>query len=624
MAIDPLLQLLVNERRIDAERAAVVAAHAEREHLGVDTSLLALGIVDEPTLLSLLPRAWGGGVADRARLAGATTAARVALPRATAEEHRFVPLDISGRKLTVACCVPDDLTAFEMALDEVGFALSLYLRPLWTTEPLNARELHRLYGTPVPQRLRALVDGDDGAAAVVVPTSSPRSTTGFAMALADDVPGFSAVAEAALPSRGAAYDVVDEGDLAVVVVDEGDLAASTASPLADVAWSAPVATRFDAARVPTPSAAVVFPALTPDPSGWMIAPRGAFVFDAGPEPSAPVLSLVVDGTVVGPRSDARNVMQSAAPAPTSAAVDAAARQRRRTKVLWNIEDAAAEVALARTRDELLDVACRFAWRRLHSAAVVVRQADRLIVWDILDPNHDGDALRGFPLSMTGDHALARAFALAGPSVGPVDGDDPLCRLLGRTPHALLVVPVAVGGRVAAAVIGDNGERSVPATIVAELQRLAPRLGAALAALIVRQKRSASTLPVSVSVSVSVASTSTVPAPPSASSRVASPVDAAGAAAVVDDLDELRFTFDDGPLLPTRAPLAPPELAGRDVPPDIVVGALVSSPSMLPASASDRVVDQLPGAYAKEAVLLATWRRWIDAECDEFDADVSLL
>lgn len=204
MELDPLLRVLVDDGWLTEPQAATVAGHAEHERLGIDAALLSLGLVDEPTLLRLFPRAWGGEVADRLRLASATTAARAALPRPVAEEHRLVPLELNGRKLTVACCVPEDRSAFEMTIDEVGFSVNLYLRTLWTTEPLNARELHRAYGTPIPQRLRPLVDSLD-AGEETSRTGVPRSRSP-ATPQPPDVSGWSVTAriEPAAPTEAAA------------------------------------------------------------------------------------------------------------------------------------------------------------------------------------------------------------------------------------------------------------------------------------------------------------------------------------------------------------------------------------------------------------------------------------
>jgi hypothetical protein len=593
VTLPPLLRALIAARRLDDATAGATWDHARRTGVRADTALVQLGLLEDDELLAFLPRACGGGVADGARLTAATTAAIAALPRAVAEQHALVPLDLAGRKLTVACCVPDDVAAFDTVLDEVGFALRLYLRPLWTTERLGALHRHRLYGSPLPAFVDDLLGGRDGRRAQW-PPSARAARNGADAAMTSGAP----------PGRDgdAAPRAHDDGDDLFLFAAVGDAAAPASQPPRSIdagGWSASstTTTRDGWPRGGAPAGDRGSPAR--DESGWTLLARGERLLDD--DDDAPLgsarLSLVVDGTVA-----AANL-----PPGSSGVRDddhrrdedhGDRRRRRRTRVTWSVADAAAELALARSRDELLEVALRFAWRRLQTASLVVRQGASLVVWDILDPVHDGDDLRNAPLPAEGDHALARVFALGSPYLGPLDADDPLMRLLGRAPRAVVVVPVALPGRhPVAALVGDNGDRAIPLDVVAGLHRIGPRLGHALAALILRRKHAGATgeaIPrSSASPTPSTAPSSPLSSPPSSptatplSSPTATPTATRAEDAAAGRPAELELALDDAPATPS------------------------TTTQVQPAT-----MQVQPATILSPGVLLARWHAWRDGSGDD--------
>ncbi len=502
MFADPLLRLLSSPDPTSGRVALSTTAADEVIERSVllggttDTALQELGILDEAGALAALATAYEMPVADRAAHSvyvdvDENALLRATMPRKLADSHGCCPLRVEGRKLTVLCRASPDQQGHLAQLEELGFALSVVLTPLLTTEALLALATERIYNTPIPERLQR----------VLTPMSIDID---FDLESLDtiDSSGWSALSPPALP------------------------------PATEARWQ-PTAT---------------------DASGWQITGPGQIVLPPSSESTTtPKLELVVDGTVEGDLPEALRQQQLLAELD---AKDSERRRRRREKVLWSIDDAISEIAMGDTRDELLEVTLRFAWRRLQTAAVFVRVGSVLTCFDVLDPWLEAHDLRAFPLSAEGDHLIARAMTLMSPVVGPVDENDPICRLLGRRPRAVVVVPILLGDRAIGAVVGDNGDKPIASVVLAELQMLVPRLGKALGNLVLRARRAATV-------------SSTLP------------------------------TFLDAPLVPPTA--------AAGVAADVVTAAAASVDAALEVGPA---LPPSPGARGKEAVLQATARAWL--------------
>ena len=506
---DPLLRLLAQPDP-DGGRPALSSSTMDElvERIVLlggssDTCAQELGVLDEDTALRLLGQAHHLDVADRAAIQALrpglgdalTMSLRQVLPRKLATTHGICPLHLTGRRFTVLVKPNDDPLATAAVLEELGFALSLTLRSLITTEALWAQATEWVYGTPLPPRL-----------------STVLSPTTVDVDLEVDLPV----------------------DLAVDLHGDVNLGSSD-----DSGWVAV----SPAAAGPTPAA--VLPG-GDDTSGWHLARAGQVVL---PSSSTAVVPPVV--------------VDAAAPVVVDAAVRLA---RRRQKVLWSVDDAIAELALCRTRDELLDVTLRFAYRRLYTAAIFVRLSQGLSCFDVLDPLLDGHDLKGIVIPVDDTHALGRAVSLRSPSLGPVDAHDPLCRLLGRQPRSVLVVPIVFGQRVIGAIVGDNHDTPISPSLMGDLLRLQPALQRGLTALVV-----------------------------SARQLGPEPVVPAVAPAVVPAV--------------APAPVVLPPVAQAQAP------SSTASPFSVPRTSSVTVAPS-PGAQAKEALLQATWRAWLAVPVDD--------
>jgi Type II secretion system (T2SS), protein E, N-terminal domain len=152
-APDALATLLVRDGLLPQPR--VDEANERTVLLGgrLDTALLELGLLDEATLTPLLARAYGAPTATRDAILKADRALAHVFPRRLSEKHDVVPLEVSGRRLSVAVAGKPDLSL----LDEIGFMLSVYVKAIVVPEARLAWARARLYGSDVPARLGALL-----------------------------------------------------------------------------------------------------------------------------------------------------------------------------------------------------------------------------------------------------------------------------------------------------------------------------------------------------------------------------------------------------------------------------------------------------------------------------------
>ncbi|MCC7072439.1 MAG: hypothetical protein IT383_14010 [Deltaproteobacteria bacterium] len=418
MIADPLAALLGKEGVLP--QARVEEAQERQVLLGgtLDTALLELGGIDEATLLPLMERAYHARAVGKSELATVDAKVTALFPRRIAEKHAVVPVELSGRRLLLAVAGPPDLAL----LDEIGFMLSVYVRPAITTQARVAWALSRLYGVGVPPRLEAVLGR-----------------------MGEHAEDLRAAAEAwhARPALRPAPSPALE----------------PASPPTQASSSAPAA---------------------PDASGWSVAAHAGLDASA---PSAPALSALDGGSV--------EAAASAKAAQLRAARDPEVR-RRNERVLWTVDDAIAELALAEERDAMLDVVLRFAYRRLTTVAIFIQQRTAsgpgFVGWDVIDPLLSRQDIAVFALPAEGNHGLGQVYSMRSPFLGPLKREDPLVRLFGRKPRAVVLMPILVGDRLLGVLYGDASGRSIPPSALAELHMVVPRLGKGLGNLILRKKR----------------------------------------------------------------------------------------------------------------------------------------
>lgn len=118
----------------------------------LDTSLLELGSIDEPTLAEYLARASGLPPAPAEVLASPDPRLRRLLPLRLAERHGLVPFAQGERTLLMACTYPADAAL----LDEMGFLLSQRIEAHVAPEFRIRLAIERLYGQPASARMHEL------------------------------------------------------------------------------------------------------------------------------------------------------------------------------------------------------------------------------------------------------------------------------------------------------------------------------------------------------------------------------------------------------------------------------------------------------------------------------------
>jgi len=149
---DRIADLLVKDGIVSATDAERAAARQQEAGGALDTALLELDLVDEARLGGYLTRASGLPIAPDLAWGAPDARARRVFPAKVAERHGIAPFALEGRDLSVVSAYPPDLGL----LDEISFMLSLHLKPYVAAEWRVRDLVHRLYGTTVPLRLRAL------------------------------------------------------------------------------------------------------------------------------------------------------------------------------------------------------------------------------------------------------------------------------------------------------------------------------------------------------------------------------------------------------------------------------------------------------------------------------------
>jgi hypothetical protein len=474
-----LAAVMVRETDVDPAR---IDEALERQVVGgggLDTALMEMGLIDEERLLPLLEKVYGLPSIGREDIRKIDPGAVAVFPQRLAEKHGIVPLELSGRRLSVVVAHKPDLTL----LDEIGFMLSVYVRPFVTTEARLAYGLYRLYGVQLPPRMESLLGmmGEDPVAEL----------------------------EEEREAAGHPEPPAEKHD------DEVAVNAAAAAEQAALA-------RDDAAEEPPAGKAA--PSGTPGngatAGAWQVEGTGDAHLSEGDasEPTFKFAPARSESVLLGSRpadDDESEHADTEAPAATSASepteaereavraklladVDAQeaadkekADARRTERVRWTVDDAIAELAMADDRDAMVDVVLRFAHRRLTTAAMFVAHRDHFSGWDIIDPALDRGDITSISVPVTGEHVLAKLHEMRSPSLGTMGENDPLGVALGRQPRAVLLVPVMVESKLAAVLYGDCGEKSIPPSSLAELHMVAPRFGKALRNLILRQRQALS-------------------------------------------------------------------------------------------------------------------------------------
>jgi hypothetical protein len=555
-----LATLLIEEGGVIAERLDEALQRRVLSGGGLDTVVLEMGLVDEEAMLRLLSRSEGLPAVGKPLLDQAAADAVVLFPRRLAEKNRMVPLSLEGRHLSVAVARAPD----RALLDELGFMLSLNVRPFVTIEARIGYALCRRYGVPLPARIAKLLGmlGED-----------PDDLAPLSFSAPVDEPAKSLVEEGGWTAVSARYAVpAGEGQ------GLGQGQAAAASEL--LGGAAP------------PGRAL--------PSGATSPPGEARLH---------LLARLDEEDVAERAREERRRKERVAWTVDDAITEIALADER---------DAMLDVLLRFAYRRLRTVAIFVLQRH------ATKESKRgLVLWDLIHPEKGLKEVAPLVLDAEGTSTLAQLCDMRSHFLGPLQAGDPLATAFGERPRATVLVPILVGDVLAGVLYGDGGDKAIPPSSLAELHMVVPRLGQGLHNLIVRKKRAeasaasplelrmepkaeAHEVPV---IEVDLEGLNELAGLEPATSgfmRVQRPVE------LIDEPPQKKKRRSN---LNISAPVEDAEaLLERK-------GVAQATPPPLPKrkqAQAAAVPAASPGAAARESLLLATWRDWL--RCEDNDTD----
>ncbi len=386
---DAFARLLVDEGLVPEEGLERARARQAEAGGALDTALLELDLADERAVADALARSSGLPPAPASAFLDPDPRSRRVVPAKVADRHGLVPFGLEGRELLLAVSCPVD----HGVLEEVSFMLSLHLRPHAAPEWRVRALIERLYGTPMPERLRALA-----ARLSARPAEGERAPPPAAPAGSSDDPAFGPVESST--RRGFERD-----------------RSEPAEPL--------VAALARAMEAPEANALLEEP---PPP----------------PRPADPGL-LAAPG--------------------------------------WTVDDARRMLAEARSRDEVVSVALRYARDFFESAALFAVTHDAIWGHDALGRDeHARELCRALAVSVDDCGFFRPALEARGPYLGPPAGDPSSRSVLEGldrgTPRTVFLYPVTLRERVVCILLADNGEAPVSPRRLGDLLVVLSAVGAA--------------------------------------------------------------------------------------------------------------------------------------------------
>jgi hypothetical protein len=282
---------------------------------------------------------------------------------------------------------------------------------------------------------------------------------------------------------------------------------------------------------------------------------------------------------------------------------------------WTLEDARAALAAARTRDEVVLVALRYARDFFAFAAMFAVTRDAVAGHDALGVEPEARELaRGVAIYADDPGTFRTVIETKSPYLGPVSrepaGNAAILAGLDRgTPRTALVAPVLLRDRPVCVLFADNADAPVSARRLGDLLLLASTLGGAFERIIRERKRrrAPSRTPQPPAARLAVEPPA-APAPPTAldpwtaEAPGATPPSSAPAAAPADPWAATEPARTAVAL--AAGPAVPDELDTLEIDVDESVVALNTPPAAL----ADRALDADPAVAAAACAALAARRR----------------
>lgn len=283
---------------------------------------------------------------------------------------------------------------------------------------------------------------------------------------------------------------------------------------------------------------------------------------------------------------------------------------------WTLEDARAALAAARTRDEVVLVALRYARDFFAFAAMFAVTRDAVAGHDALGVEPEARELaRGVAIYADDPGTFRTVIETKSPYLGPMSresaGNAAILTGLDRgTPRTALVAPVLLRDRPVCVLFADNADAPVSARRLGDLLLLASTLGAAFERIIRERKRRRAPARTPPPPAAQLAEPPAAPAAPrafdpwTAEAPGATPVPPSPAPAAAPDDPWTATEPARTALAPAVAPAVLDELDTLEVDVDESVVAVNTPPALL----AERALDADPAVAAAACAALAARRR----------------
>src|SRR5882672_7533377 len=144
-----LSDCLVRDGTVTTDTVRAATARQAVYGGALDTALLELGAVDEPTLWGTLAAATGAPIPDAGLFESPDPTAAAVFDVVWSRRCRAVPVGLRDGVIQICCSEPFELTQLAAARDELGLTFEVYVVP----EVRLAAARQAVYGEPMPPRL---------------------------------------------------------------------------------------------------------------------------------------------------------------------------------------------------------------------------------------------------------------------------------------------------------------------------------------------------------------------------------------------------------------------------------------------------------------------------------------
>jgi hypothetical protein len=488
-----LASLLVQEGLVSAKKMAQAFQRQVIYGGTLDTILLEMDAVEEPTLVEAMGRASGlptaGDLPSKEQLDAAGASGW--FPLATCEKFRAVPVSVDGNVIRVLVLDPPD----RKQLDELGYTLQRSIDPIVVPEVRFVHAVELVYGVVTPARFASL-QAKLAKRAAEAPSREPKSAPQlpvFTVAPRDtkaklrlDTPAQPAKivqleAEPGPPVRDTLETpIVDIGDFgrqhhdtletpvitfdhALKNVDGGNVSVGGEQPAPEPSEPADVERSGYQRRAVLTDVPIPGKAVPQTEASEMPTPR-ATPREAGSPKSVPQ-EVTVQRGAGGPTGDASPL---------------------------DLDAAAKALEAAQDRDAIFVALCRGARSQLQFVALFLVHGETSVGRLALAEDWlTRETLAAISVPVARSSAFSGAVNGRSPYVGRIGEDAPTLQALaalGRKPPLPgLILPIVLRERTVALLYGDLGGEAVDATRMGGLSALVAGAGRAFQRLILRQK-----------------------------------------------------------------------------------------------------------------------------------------